>query len=97
LELGKLNGAPGIGLSSRARALNASFLANTQGGINTILSAGLENAVDDARTQILALQSRLPADRVGTFSERDNVEITADAETAVPADENLGQNIDTEA
>ena len=97
LELGKQNSAPGIGLCARARAITSSFLADSQGGINNILSAGLENAISDSQTRILALQSSLPASQIGSYSSRDNVEITADAETDVPPDENLGQNVDTEA
>jgi hypothetical protein len=98
LELGKQFSSPGIGLSASARAITSSFLATSEGGLNTILSAGLENAISDAQTRILALQSTLPASQVGSYSSRDNVEITADAvEENVPADENLGQNIDTEA
>ncbi|MDP7141977.1 MAG: hypothetical protein QF692_05535 [Alphaproteobacteria bacterium] len=50
----------GIGLSSSARALNNQYLSQASSGLNSILSAGAggDDAVENARKQILALQSR---------------------------------------
>jgi len=69
LEIGKQFSAPGIGLSARARAVTSQFLAESQGGINIILSAGAQATIDGTLTQIKAIQSKLPASQIGPFSK----------------------------
>ena len=70
LEIGKQFSAEGIGLSPRARAVTNKFLSKSSSGLNTILSASPSASIDGAKTQILALQAKLPASSVGTFSNR---------------------------
>ena len=61
LEAGRRNGAPGIGLSSRARALTKQLLNNTAGLGNALLSSAAEsNTTENLQTQILAIRSSLP-------------------------------------
>lgn len=72
LEIGKQFSAPGIGLSARARAVTSQFLAESQGGINIILSAGAQSTIDGSLTQIKALQSKLPASQIGPFSKTED-------------------------
>lgn len=69
LEIGKQFAAPGIGLSARARAVTQQFLAESKGGINIILSASAQSTIDGSITQIKALQSKLPASQIGSFSK----------------------------
>lgn len=70
LEVGKSLRAPGIGLSSRARAITQQFLAESRAGTNIILSAGAQQTIDGMNQQIKALQARLPADKIGSYSAR---------------------------
>lgn len=92
LEIGKQYQADGIGLSASARSITSEFLSQSQSGINVILSSSAQNTIDGANTQIKALQARLPASSIGTFSsryDRSGAEETSSATT--------GSTVDTEA
>lgn len=66
LSVGRRLGAPGIGLSGRARALNNQFLSQTNSFGNALLSAGVASDTQTLLTQIKGIQS--------TFSTRQQVD-----------------------
>lgn len=95
LELGKRFSQPGIGLSQSARASTNQFLSQSQNGLNVLLSAGVETSIEGAQTQILAIQSRLPASSIGSFAAR--FDAGGDDSDSVPASTTRGTNIDTDS
>ena len=95
LEIGKQLSAPGIGLSSRARAITDQFLAQSKAGTNTILSAGAQNTIDGANTAIKRLQASLPASKVGTFAGR--LSFDEEGNRIVPGEQSKGSLVNTTA
>ena len=93
LEIGKQNAVPGIGLSSRARAITSQFLSQSRNATNIILSAGAQASIDGANTQIKALQAKLPKSAIGSFSGRYNLEGKADTNEF----NTLGRKVDKSA
>lgn len=74
----------GIGLSSRARALNSQFLSQTAGqGVALFgLASGASQSVADFATQIRALRSSLPSSQVADFVVEAERAEAAEAEAA---------------
>lgn len=72
-------GRNGVGLSSSARQLNNSFIAQTGGLANSLLSlaAGVDSDVDGARQQILALRAKLPASAISRAVTGEGVDVEA--------------------
>lgn len=91
LEIGRGNRVPGIGISSRARLLNAQQIDRSS-DINQLfsLSGGASATIEAAQIQIAALRSTAPASQLHSSV----VEVEDDG--GVAASE-TGQNIDTEA
>ncbi len=92
LEAGRAAlGVEGFGLSSSARAANATFLAQSQSLGNQILSlaAGTDATVEGARLQILALRGSLSETQLAPFLREDIVD-TGDTD-------NAGDIVDIEA
>jgi hypothetical protein len=94
LELGKQFSAPGIGLSASARAATNTFLNQAQNGLNVILSAGVESSIQNTQTEILAIQSRLPASSIGSAAARFDRPEVEDAPVATSENGNI---VDTTA
>ena len=72
LDVASRTRVPGIGLSSRSRALTQQFLGQAQAGGSSIFSAGVSEGVDQLRSQILAIRAKVPKSLLGdklAFSE----------------------------
>jgi hypothetical protein len=76
----------GVGLSARSRELTEAYLTNVQGSFNSLMSlaTGPSLTVEGLQTQIKGLRATLP------------ISMLHESVTVV-ADENVGQNVDTEA
>ena len=81
---------PGIGLSSRSRALTAAFLNRTD-DINKMFSLGLGSGatIEGLQQQILALRAKLPLTELGASVLNVDVDGVGAGST--------GGNVDTEA
>lgn len=77
LEAGRAN-MPGIGLSARARSLTSSYLQQSRGSLNALLSAGTSSGVEGLQKQILALRASLSDTQLATNLRRgDTVQLSA--------------------
>jgi len=94
LDIGRGASNSGLGISSRARALNAQQIASNEAGYNALfsLSAGTDATVDGAKQMILALRSRMTDDQLAP-SLRSDAPKTDTTET----DTARGSTVDTTA
>lgn len=100
LDIARSNSSSGIGLSSRARALNKQFLNSTSSNYNSLFSStnSAYLSIEQLQQQVLALRASLPGSSISDNARSLSSEETEEGVALDKTSDNLlGNNVDIEA